>query len=260
MNGNTYIKKIKNLFLITLLIFFNVSNYLSGEINCRDNIDFNDLYYSGNILAQNSADKPSDNTSGKINPSTNVTPDNKTIENKNPDSISEKKDSKTNTGLNENESLKPNKEGKKENIEKNVKPAELKKAGIEANKQSIIQPALKDNKIIPAAKPVIINEIKIQGNGLLEIENDDFKYKRIPGITIVKEKRVNENIADTKIPDPKEISGKENEKGLFGFKKSTSDILVKIIFIFIIIGIIILFKFRSKTRADKKIFRRFPGA
>jgi hypothetical protein len=111
---------------------------------------------------------------------------------------------------------------------------------------------------IPAVKtaPLIINE-----NGLLEINDDDLKYRRIPGIKIHKEKQVIKEPEEIKnIPDEKQSSDTDEPRGIFGLKKSTSGIVVKILLICFIIVIIILFKVRPKIKGNRKVVRRFPGA
>ncbi|MFH0974928.1 MAG: hypothetical protein V1874_04000 [Spirochaetota bacterium] len=133
----------------------------------------------------------------------------------------------------------------------NDKPAKTIKASENINAKTAEQKQLTNIKIV-ADKPV-------NSNNLLEISEGDFKYRRIPGITLVNEKRVDEKITDSGNVKAENPVAEENAKGLFGLKKSTSDLLVKIFLVCLILGIIILFKIRSKTQGDKKVLRRFPG-
>jgi hypothetical protein len=103
-------------------------------------------------------------------------------------------------------------------------------------------------------KPVI-------GNGLMEINDGDFRYKRIPGISLNTEKPVEtpiaENNTEDKHKDTKDLSdvNGNKEKSSFGISKSTAVIVLLIA----LIVIIIIFKIRSKTTGDKNVLRRFPG-
>ncbi len=52
----------------------------------------------------------------------------------------------------------------------------------------------------------------------------------------------------------------KNDKSVFGLEKGTVNILAKIFIAVLIIGIIILFRFRTKNRTgNRKVIRRFPG-
>jgi hypothetical protein len=108
--------------------------------------------------------------------------------------------------------------------------------------------------------PVFVND-----NGLLEINEDDLKYRRIPGITIHKKRTVTKQPEEIKnIPDDRSDNRSlkaEEPKGLFGLKKSTSGIIIKILLICFIVAIIILFKVRPKIKGNGKngkVVRRFP--
>jgi len=113
------------------------------------------------------------------------------------------------------------------------------------------------NKSATPAKPNI--NVSTQ-SWLLETDDENFRDQRIPGISLKKEKKIIEE-TDKSIPSNETLlSGPVEKKGLFGVKKSTSNILVKIILVILIIGIIVLFRFRSKSRGASKVVRRFPGA
>jgi hypothetical protein len=100
-------------------------------------------------------------------------------------------------------------------------------------------------------------ERSIVGNGLLEINEGAFKYKRIPGISLNTEKSIFENSAEEKVNYSNDsLNSNENKvKDSFGIKKSTAVLILLVM----LVGIIIVFKIRSKTMGGKKIFRRFPG-
>ena len=100
-------------------------------------------------------------------------------------------------------------------------------------------------------------------DGEVEIKDGQFKYSRIPGITLEKKKityvteelKTYEEIPETNLEDIEN----EEQTGLFGLEKGFSDLLVKVILVVLILGIIILFRFRSRGRSNK-VLRRFPGA
>ncbi len=103
-------------------------------------------------------------------------------------------------------------------------------------------------------------------NRFLEIRDGDFKYSRIPGITIKKVKPAEKYTEDIQLPGDK--AGGENagisgpgakDKTVLGMSKDTADIVIKIFLILLIVGLIILFRFRSKSR-NNRVLRRFPGA
>lgn len=93
--------------------------------------------------------------------------------------------------------------------------------------------------------------------GLMEINDGDFKYKRIPGISLNVEKPAVEKYAEIKVNDDKELPAANDNKetGLFGISKSTAIILLLIV----LIVVIIVFKVRSKGPGGKNVLRRFPG-
>jgi hypothetical protein len=161
----------------------------------------------------------------------------------------------------------PAQDNEKDLIKKN-KPDNSADDSINAQKQNNY-PArsinTNENKNAKTAERKQLTNIKnatdkpVNSNNLLEINDGDFKYKRIPGITLANEKRIEEK--NTELNNVKSVNpvAEESAKGLFGLRKSTSDLLVKIFLICLILGIIILFKIRSKTHGDKKVLRRFPG-
>lgn len=116
-----------------------------------------------------------------------------------------------------------------------------------------------EQKPLPVVKPV--PDKPINGNGLIEINDGDFKYKRIPGISLNIEKPVEKSATDrnneSKLNETKDLPEADNKKEqqVFGIKKSTAVIILLII----LIGIIIVFKIRSKTMGGKNVLKRFPG-
>ncbi len=121
-----------------------------------------------------------------------------------------------------------------------------------------------DNKKAEQKPSAIIKpppEKSIIGNGLIEVNEGDFKYKRIPGISLNTEKPVDRSVTG-KYPEGSNSEAKDlsepddkKEKRLFGIKKSTAVIILMIV----LIGIIIVFKIRSKTMGGKNVLKRFPG-
>ncbi|MBN2038625.1 MAG: hypothetical protein JW864_01190 [Spirochaetes bacterium] len=109
-----------------------------------------------------------------------------------------------------------------------------------------------------------ISKPDIKTNGLIDIQDGNFKYSRIHGITLNKteaEEKTN-NIQNKIFTEESEepVSEEElKEKSIIGMEKGGADIFVKVLLVCLIIGIIILFKFRSKRR-NSKVVRRFPGA
>jgi hypothetical protein len=130
---------------------------------------------------------------------------------------------------------------------------------IENGKNNIIKDDEKSKKTeqkqLTNIKPV--PDKPIIGNGLLEINDGDFKSKRIPGLSLNIEKPITENNAEVNVAETKDLSdvNDNKEKSSFGIKKSTAVIILLIL----LIGIIIIFKIRSKTMGGKNVLKRFPG-
>jgi len=97
------------------------------------------------------------------------------------------------------------------------------------------------------------------GDGLLDITDGAFKYRRIPGI------RISESPIET-VP-PSEASGdaraveeksvEDGEKGLFGLSRSATDTLARIVLFGIIILIFVLYRIRARNRRSS-VLKRFP--
>lgn len=110
-------------------------------------------------------------------------------------------------------------------------------------------------------KPVTQDEPReaYAGDGLLDITDGAFKYRRIPGI------RISESPIET-VP-PSEASGdaraveeksvEDGEKGLFGLSRSATDTLARIVLFGIIILIFVLYRIRARNRRSS-VLKRFP--
>lgn len=105
-------------------------------------------------------------------------------------------------------------------------------------------------------------------DGLLEITEGDFKYKRIPGlvdheaasknnIEEVEEENIEEN-ASSSSPSSSSDSSDEAEKGMFGLSKDSTDIALKIVLFVMIAVIFFIFRFKSKGRSRTNVLKRFP--
>jgi hypothetical protein len=134
---------------------------------------------------------------------------------------------------------------------------------IENGKNNIIKGDDKNKKTEQKQLTIIkpVPDKPVNGNGLLEINDGDFKYNRIPGISLniekPKETPIAEKNAEVNVTETKDLSdvNDNKEKSSFGIKKSTAVIILLIL----LIGIIIVFKIRSKTMGGKNVLKRFPG-
>jgi hypothetical protein len=98
---------------------------------------------------------------------------------------------------------------------------------------------------------------------ILFIEEGAYKYLRIPGfkpeISAKKHNNTDGEGELVRIPDKIEIEDtKEEPGGLFGFKRDTSDMLVKIFLGVMIFTIFLLYRARSR-RKSSKVLRRYPN-
>ncbi len=99
------------------------------------------------------------------------------------------------------------------------------------------------------------------GDGLLDIADGSFKYRRIPGI------RITETVIETALPAaatengkaPGEEDSEADGKGLFGLSRSATDMMARVVLIGIIILIFVLYRFRAKSRRSS-VLKRFPKA
>ena len=154
----------------------------------------------------------------------------------------------TNSSPAEPEDVKPNND--KPGNSEGQSAADQKTENTESGRKNITEETKNtDQTQVTTVKPV--QERYIIGNGLLEIDEGNFKYKRIPGISLPSEKSAESFFDD-------EVGSLDiNESGVdnsFGIKKSTAVLFLLIM----LIVIIIVFKIRSKTSGGKKVLRRFP--
>ena len=100
-------------------------------------------------------------------------------------------------------------------------------------------------------------QIKQYDDGLLEITDGYFKYIRIPGI------KISDTGAETQEDEEKQVTNfespsSEEEGGLFGIPKGTTDFAAKVVLVLIIALMFIIFKIRSRGKQGTNVLRRFP--
>lgn len=110
-------------------------------------------------------------------------------------------------------------------------------------------------------KPVTQDEPReaYAGDGLLDITDGAFKYRRIPGI------RITESPIETVPPSEasgdarpvEEKSAEDGGTGLFGLSRSATDTLARIVLFGIIILIFVLYRIRARSRRSS-VLKRFP--
>lgn len=108
-----------------------------------------------------------------------------------------------------------------------------------------------------------------ESEGLLSITEGSYKYKRIPGIKIqddtddsgIEKKYSNSQVVVISSGEdiPGDGTGEDNKKGIFGVSKKTGDTVILVTLLIIIVGVIIILKFKSKGK-DDHVLRRFPRA
>jgi len=122
------------------------------------------------------------------------------------------------------------------------------------------QRAAKDSPTEKNAKQAA--EPRLADEGLLEIGEGAFKYRRIPHIKIAEtavqppDTRPGEGEEKKKAERDKEASG---EKGLFGLSKGATDVLAKVFLFGIIIVVFLLYRYRTRGRRSS-VLKRFPKA
>ncbi len=97
------------------------------------------------------------------------------------------------------------------------------------------------------------------GDGLLEIVDGNFLYRRIPEIELPEREPVYAEKSTERVQEKRiQIEEKsEKEKGLFGMSRGTTDLVAKVVLILIIVIIFLLYRSRSRDRRSK-VLRRFP--
>lgn len=164
-------------------------------------------------------------------------------------------------GGSEDTDNKSNGQDKKTKPEKQNKPVEL--GGNDPRSVSSEQVPGKV-KETDAKKPVQANDGSLLIRRLLEVDDENYKYSRIPDFQKGKVIEKSElpvvttatELENTKSPVP---SSKENNEGagLLGMSKSTSDLLIKGSLVIFILVIFILYKLRSRGNS-KTVLRSFP--
>jgi hypothetical protein len=99
------------------------------------------------------------------------------------------------------------------------------------------------------------------GDGLLDITDGAFRYRRIPGIRITE--AVVETAPPVAVSENDKVSASEGDeregKGLFGMSRSATDTIARVVLIGIIILIFVLYRFRARNRRSS-VLKRFPKA
>lgn len=145
------------------------------------------------------------------------------------------------------------------------KPPEEKKVVKEEKKETPPKPPVKKPPVKPEREAVKKESEKTvqddAGDGLIEIEEGNFKYQRIPEIELPERVPVYADRSSERVQEKRaEIEEKsEKKKGLFGMDRDTTDIVAKVVLILIIVIIFLLYRSRSRDRRSK-VLRRFPRA
>lgn len=124
-------------------------------------------------------------------------------------------------------------------------------AGIISNKQATGNKAVK--KETGSAITIIKESVPAHTDGLLPITDGNYKYKRIPEIILqnIKYETVSDSSAgDTSIGETEKDSSEEG---------SMVDTIVLIVLAVLIVGVVVLYKLRSR-KSDGKVLRRLPGS
>ncbi len=97
------------------------------------------------------------------------------------------------------------------------------------------------------------------GDGLLDITEGAFKYRRIPGIKIaespVETAPPAQSAHDGKVIE--ETSAEGGDAGLFGLSRSSTDTLARVVLFGIIVLIFVLYRIRARSRRSS-VLKRFP--
>lgn len=129
-------------------------------------------------------------------------------------------------------------------------------------KRDAVPPAqpLRKPENAPVRPPAPALKEPAAGDGLLEITEGAFKYRRIPGINL---KKMGDDVlvpapapAD-RGPGKKSPAGKPSGKGLFGMTRGATDVLAKAVLIGIIAVIFVLYRYRTRG-SRSSVLRRFP--
>ncbi len=127
-------------------------------------------------------------------------------------------------------------------------------------KKSPVEGALAAVKSGKPVQPGIENPAG--ADGLLDISEGAFKYRRIPGIKIseVAPEIPAENLkAKDQTVENKAIQERGESKGLFGFSQKTTDLLAKLVLFGVVLLVFILYRYRTHGRRSG-VLKRFPKA
>lgn len=134
--------------------------------------------------------------------------------------------------------------GKQENVPK----GEQEKTDTDAGNRTKDQ---KDEQRINTAEHIDHRALLRKAGGLLEIEEGDFLYSRIP------EKKISQPVPSSSDEFVSDISSQteslhdaSQKKGLFGLSARATDYLAKGFLLFIVLLILILYRVRSRTRRN----------
>ncbi len=149
-------------------------------------------------------------------------------------------------------SLENNVSNKAESKIENTDTRQIKK------EEAAFRPAVKKEE-----QPAPVRDVE----GLLSVTEGSYKYKRIPDIKLPEEtadaNQEANNSGSREVISSGDFSGDGNgdddTKGILGVSKKTGDTIIIVTLLVVIIGVIILLKFRSRGRNDS-VLRRFPGA
>lgn len=134
------------------------------------------------------------------------------------------------------------------------KAAKAAPAGIEKPAHKAVKNVSPEREAKQAVEPRIVDE------GLLDITEGAFKYRRIPRIKIaeavVQQPGDQPKAAEARKEAEKETTG---TKGLFGLSQGATDVLAKVFLFGIIIVVFILYKYRTRGRRSS-VLKRFPKA
>ncbi len=156
-------------------------------------------------------------------------------------------------------------EQKDENLKVEKKDLQEKAAETAIEKKEVKQ--AKEARTISKPKIETVKK-RNKSNGLLHIVEGDYKYSRIPenipvdkdSETAVEEIITSEEVLISSEPDEIAAQAEEGkEDDMLGVDNETGDTMVILILLFIVIGVIILLKVKSKYRGDN-VLRRFPGS
>jgi hypothetical protein len=137
-----------------------------------------------------------------------------------------------------------------------------KKAAVKKKKEK--KSASKKAKEVKAAdtkseEPAPVTPAAGGNDGLLDMEDGDFRYRRIPErkIAPVIEAKMEEGKQQEKPRDLSADSDIQSNRGFLGFSSETTNYIAKGVLVFIIVVIFILYKVRARS-SHRSVYKRFP--